>query len=310
MRKPSVPFAAGLLLSIATSAQQVTIIESISHNSGHVMDSSWVRAADSLGYPYTLEQQAFLDDPANLAATDVLIVSSGVIDFTGTNHRQTIVQYMQSGRAAYIQSEYEATEPGSITYDTVMVALGVPFQWTGSLSGDLAPVITMGALATTPNAIAAINYFWYGCTGTGSGVQPFLSVGNSELGWVYPPLTETTCPQLITCSDQDWIRADSAPELVENILVALAGCLPTSVPDPGIAVAQVRMDAATGVIHATSTAPGSNEFILRDASGREVIRRGFVSAAIIAAPALGAGIYVYELRMFNGRSATGKLARW
>ncbi len=82
MRKPSVPFAAGLLLSIATSAQQVTIIESISHNSGHVMDSSWVRAADSLGYPYTLEQQAFLDDPANLAATDVLIVSSGVIDLT------------------------------------------------------------------------------------------------------------------------------------------------------------------------------------------------------------------------------------
>jgi hypothetical protein len=83
----------------------------------------------------------------------------------------------------------------------------------------------LGSLATQPNVVPTLPYFWYGCAGTGNAtVEGFLEYQGDLFGWIFtPPRGEGS---LIQTTDQDWIIYTGAyPEcaaLMENILAYLA----------------------------------------------------------------------------------------
>ena len=58
----------------------ISIIESQSFLSGHVMDIRWSAVVTSMGHTATILPQSTLDNNAFFATTDLLIVSSGVIN--------------------------------------------------------------------------------------------------------------------------------------------------------------------------------------------------------------------------------------
>lgn len=219
-----------LLFSLKSNAVNVTIIESLTGNWWAVQDSIWKDVAVGMGYNATIVPQSTLDTITNLNTTDVLVVSSGTISQTGTNHIETIRQYVMSGRPAYIQSEYLGTFGGTITFDSVMQAVGANFSWTGTISGSLVPMNILGTFATTPNTVSVLNYFNYGYAGTGTGVEKFLEYQGNFFGFCY---SDTTCEKgtVITTSDEDWAWNNQSPALMGNILYRLANSCETSIDE-------------------------------------------------------------------------------
>ncbi|MEP7168121.1 MAG: T9SS type A sorting domain-containing protein [Bacteroidota bacterium] len=227
----SVMLIASLFFSLKSNAVNVTIIESVSGNWWAVQDSIWKNVAVGMGYNVTIVPQSTLDDTANLSSTDVLIVASGTILFTGTNHIETIRQYVLSGRPAYIQSEYLGTYGGTITFDSIMQTVGANFNWTGTISGSLVPMNILGTFATTPNTVDSLNYFNYGYAGTGTGVEKFLEYQGNYFGFYY---SDPACIKgaVITISDEDWAWQNQSPELMENVLYRLANSCTLSINNP------------------------------------------------------------------------------
>lgn len=226
----SVIVIASLLFSLKSHAVNVTIIESLSGNWWAVQDSIWKDVAVGMGYNATIVPQSTLDDTANLSATDVLIVASGTISYTGTNHIETIRQYVLSGRPVYIQSEYLGIYGGTIMFDSIMQTVGANFNWTGTISGSLTPMNILGSFATTPNNVDTLNYFNFGYAGTGTGVEKFLEFQGNFFGFCY---SDPTCVKgtVITISDEDWAWMDQSPELMGNILYRLANSCTTSIEE-------------------------------------------------------------------------------
>ena len=96
---PGGSLAAPLESSLAEAAAvggTVTIIESQSTNSGHDMDSRWQQVASGMGYSAGVAPQSTLDDISSLAGTDILVISSGVIDLPA-GRRATIQQFVDQG---------------------------------------------------------------------------------------------------------------------------------------------------------------------------------------------------------------------
>ncbi|HKR06503.1 MAG TPA: T9SS type A sorting domain-containing protein [Bacteroidia bacterium] len=219
---------ASMVFSLQSNAVNVTIIESLSGNSWAVQDTVWRSVAFGMGYTASIVPQSALDDTANLSATDILIVASGTISYTGTNHIQTIRQYVLSGRPAYIQSEYLGSFGGTILFDSIMQTVGTNFNWIGTISGQLVPMNILGTFATTPNNTDTLNYFNYGYAGTGTGVEKFLEYQGNYFGFCY---SDPTCTNgtVITISDEDWVWSNQSPELMENILYRLANDCATSI---------------------------------------------------------------------------------
>jgi hypothetical protein len=201
----------------------ITIIESQSANSDHKMDLKWQARATALGHTATIVSQEALDDIGNLAGTDILIVASGVIDLP-PNRVQTILQFVDSGGPAYLQGEYHPSYTSNLAFQEIVNTLGGSFTISGTVSGDLVPMNVLGSLATTPNVVTTLPYFWYGCAGTGDAtVESFLEYQGDYFGWIFtPPDGEGG---LIHTTDQDWIiYADNYQEcraLMENILAYL-----------------------------------------------------------------------------------------
>lgn len=227
-----------LIFSIQAYSINVTIIESKSTYSWAVQDTVWRHVAVGMGYQATIVPQSTLDDILNLASTDVLIVSSAASSFVSTNHLQTIIKYVKSGRPAYIQSEYLNTYQGDSTFNSVMQAVGANFSWTATVNGQLTPMNILGSFATTPNNVPTLGYFNYGRAGTGTGVEKFLEYQGAYFGFCYTDPNSVN-GIVITISDEDWAWQNKSPLLMENILYRL------KTPSSATSVNNIKVDDYT-----------------------------------------------------------------
>ncbi len=209
--------------SPADRSRAITIIESQSQNIYHDMDLEWQALATGLGHSAAIVGQNALDDIASLESSDILIVASGLIALS-PERIQTIRQFVESHGPAYLQGEFSPGHPGNVAFIEIVGDLGGSFALSGTASGDLQPMTVLGSLATHPNAVPTLPYFWYGCAGTGdSTIEYFLEYQGDYFGWIFVP--PRGVGRLIHTTDQDWAReADERPEsaaLMENILTYL-----------------------------------------------------------------------------------------
>ena len=295
-------------LAMHASAQQVTIIESQSGNWWAIQDSIWHEVAVNMGFTSTVVPQSTLDNISNLSGTDILVVSSGTIPYAGTNHLLTIVLYVMSGRPVYIQSEYTTTYQGSITFDSLMTALGSDFQWTGTVSGSLVPMNVTGDLATTPNAVSTLGYYNYGLAGTGTDVQTFLERGGQFFGFYFPGNGNSGC--VITQSDEDWVWNNASQDLMANMLAKIQNCTTTSIAatasaGPAITVPGLFSDH----LDVVSTVKDPVRLELYDMSGRVVRAAAFTGQTSIDGSTLPPGLYIHVVRASDGRMWKGRTVK-
>ncbi len=203
---------------LAPLQQAVTIVESAS--GGHDMDTIWASVATGMGHTPTIVPQTTLDDTGFFGTTDILIVSSGVLDLP-SNRVTTITQFVQQGGAVYIQGEYICTWTVNVGFAAIVAALGGSHTWSDTISGDLQPMNVLGVFATTPNNVPTIGYFWYGCYGTGDAtITPFLEYDGNYYGFAFKS-TDPGYGVVIITTDQDWVRTSTRLPLMENILNSL-----------------------------------------------------------------------------------------
>lgn len=217
------------VLSPSAPGQTVMIVESKSYIGGHDMDTEWQNVVLQAGGTPTIVPQTALDSTTFFSTTDILVVSSGVIDLPA-NRTQTIQSFLTQGGKVYLQGEYLTTYTSNQAFSTIINALGGSFTWGATIAGDLIPMAVTGTLSTTPHSVPSLGYFWYGANGTGDQtVTPFLTYAGNELGWVFDP--PGSAGRMIQTTDQDWVRTTTSPQLMENILVELGAasnpCAPT-----------------------------------------------------------------------------------
>lgn len=221
-----------LLFSPGAWALNITIVESQSAFAGHDMDVEWFNHLLTLGHTPVIVPQTTLDNNTFFTTTDILIVSSGVITIPA-NRVNTIIQFLQTGKPVYLQSEYQATYSSNQAYATIIATLGGTFQWTTAFSGDLQPMNVLGTYATTPTIVSPLSYFWYSVAGTGDcNLHNILEYGGAHHGFQYVPLN-TSWGSIITTADQDWVRTTTSPNLLTNIIHHLINP-PPSVGGPPI----------------------------------------------------------------------------
>ncbi len=216
-----------LLLSIILHVNicfslHITIVESQSANSGHTMDSHWLSVATGMGHTAQIEPQTILDNTTFFATTDILIVSSGVIALSPLRV-STILQFLQTGKPVYLQSEYLSTYSTNQAFASIISSLGGSFSWTSAFSGDLIPMNILGTYATTNNTVATLPDFWYSYSGTGDcNTINMLEYGGGYHGFQYIPVNPAH-GTIMTTADQDWIRTFSsqAALLMENLITHL-----------------------------------------------------------------------------------------
>ncbi len=208
----------------ADGARTISIIESQSVYPHHSTDVRWQTVATSMGHTATIVEQSALDSIANFDGVHILIVSSGIAALSDWR-TQVITAFVQSGRPVYLQGEYNCEySPGNIAFSDIVTALGGTFTRTGIVGEDLQPMSVLGSLATQPNAVPALPYFWYGCAGSGDAtIESFLEYGGQSFGWVFTPLADTG--RVLHTTDEDWISMaagyPAAIDMMENILTYL-----------------------------------------------------------------------------------------
>jgi gliding motility-associated-like protein len=203
----------------------VTIIESRSFLPSHDMDREWRTVLTGMGHSPTISPQSTLDNNTFFSSTDILIISSGVINLA-MNRVNTILQFIQSGKPVYLQSEHLPTRSTNQAFQTIVSSLGGSFTWNNQFSGDLGPVNVLGTFSTTNNLITSLDYYWYSVSGSGDcNTIHFLESGGEFHGFQYIP-SNSSFGSIITCTDQDWIRAATSPQLMENIITHLISPLP------------------------------------------------------------------------------------
>lgn len=209
-----------LFAALPIFATNIAIIESQSFHPMQTMDIAWEAVATGMGHEVTILPQSTLDNLSNLADYDVLIVSSGLIT-TLEIHKATIEAYVQSGRNAYIQSEFAINHSGNITFAQIVNNNGGSFQWLGAVSGSIAPVSISAPFNEGSGTVDALFYFWYGTYGTGDAtVVPFIEGQDKYWGFVFNS-PNSDHGLTITTADQDWIRVRHSDILMENILLQL-----------------------------------------------------------------------------------------
>lgn len=209
-----------IFLSHFAFSANIAIIESTSFHPLQQMDSKWQNIANSAGHTTSILSQASLDDVNNLSGFDVLILSNGLIQLTAARE-EVLHQFVAQGGNAYIQSEYQITQPGSEAFEYVVNQLGGTFSWTGESNGNLAPMNIFGDLAQGDIPVTTIDHFWYGAYGEGGDhITPFLEKNNKHFGFTFCS-PNPSHGKIITTSDQDWIRLDYSPELLQNIIQSL-----------------------------------------------------------------------------------------
>ncbi|TJY37236.1 T9SS type A sorting domain-containing protein [Pontimicrobium aquaticum] len=220
MKKVCLVFIAVFIsLSFNIEAQNITIINS-QESVAHTMDQVWYDKAVGMGYSPTIVPQNTLNALSNLSATDVLIVASGTQTLSATQ-LQTVKDFISAGGPVYIQAEYLPTIAGSVNFESIMDHIGEDFSWTSSIFNSVT-VIVSGELSTTPNSVTSFNGFSYGSVGatTSTKIEKFLEYSGMFVGFSYHDDSSSN-GDVITTSDQDWLRLDKSPELVGNMLNSL-----------------------------------------------------------------------------------------
>ena len=198
----------------------VTIIESQSLISGQDMDVEWSTVVSGMGHIPTIGPQSTLDNNTFFPSTDILIVSSGTINLP-TNRINTILQFIQSGKPVYLQSEYLPTITTNEAFQSIVTSLGGSFSWNNLFGGYLQPMNVLGTFGTTNNAVTSLNDYWYSVSGSGDcNTISFLEYGGEYHGFQYIP-PNPSFGSIITTTDQDWIKVTSSPQLMENIITHL-----------------------------------------------------------------------------------------
>ena len=187
---------------------------------GFPSDVVWQNVATGMGHTATIQPETILDNNAFFATTDVLVTSAYAINLTPARIA-IIIQFMQTGKSVYLQSEYDQTFIGNQAYQTIVNTLGGSFSWLGTVQGVLAPMNVLGTLATTPITIPPLTYFWYGCNASVcNNFDSFLEFGGQYFGFTFcPPATGTG--RLMTTSDQDWIIQTTSTDLMQNMITML-----------------------------------------------------------------------------------------
>jgi len=209
----------------------ITIIESQSSLSGHDMDVEWEAIALGMGHSATIVPQNTLDDISNLSGTDILIVSSGVIDLPA-NSVQTIMLFLQEKGPVYLQGEFLCDLSSNLAFMEIVTTMGGSFASSGIETGNLVPMNVLGDLAMMPNSVPTLPFFWYGCAGSGDAtIEPFLEFEGNYFGFIFTsPMSGDG--KLIYTTDQDWVKdCNLYPEstaLVGNILQSLAAYVPVA----------------------------------------------------------------------------------
>ena len=142
------------------------IIESQSFHPLQNMDVKWEAIIQDMGHTATIVPQTALDDISNLGGYDILIISNGLVNLTPTRE-DVIYQFVAQGGNTYLQSEYQATQPGNKAFENVVSQLGGTFAWTGEANGNLTPMNIFGELSNNLKTINTINHYWYGAYGSG-----------------------------------------------------------------------------------------------------------------------------------------------
>ena len=183
----------------------VTIIESQSLISGQDMDVEWSTVVSGMGHIPTIGPQSTLDNNTFFPSTDILIVSSGTINLP-TNRINTILQFIQSGKPVYLQSEYLPTITTNEAFQSIVTSLGGSFSWNNLFGGYLQPMNVLGTFGTTNNAVTSLNDYWYSVSGSGDcNTISFLEYGGEYHGFQYIP-PNPSFGSIITTTDQDCLR--------------------------------------------------------------------------------------------------------
>ena len=208
-------FLVFIFISAKLFASNITII-----SGGYPSDVVWQNVATGMGHNATIEPETILDNTAFFATTDVLITSAYPINLTPARIA-IIIQFMQTGKNVYLQSEYDLSFIGNQAYETIVNSLGGSFSWTGTVAGVLAPMNVLGVLATTPIPIPPLTYYWYGCNATVcNNFDSFLEYGGQYFGFTFCP-PATGIGRLMTTSDQDWIIQMTSMDLMQNMITLL-----------------------------------------------------------------------------------------
>jgi len=200
----------------------IKIIESQSMNSGHAMDTKWSGVVTAMGHTPAIVPQTTLDNTAFFASTDILIISSGTIALPA-NRVATILQFLQTGKPVYLQSEYLSSYTTNQAFASIITSLGGSFTWNTHLTGDLHPMIVLGTYATTNNTVASLPYYWYSVSGAGDcNTINILSYGGLYHGFQYIP-SNPAYGSIITTTDQDWINTNTLTDiaLMKNFITHL-----------------------------------------------------------------------------------------
>ncbi len=205
-----------LLFIFKVKSQNIVIIESQSYSVQH-MDEKWKGAFLARELPANIKSQNTLDSISNLADIDILIISNGLINIP-SYRLQTIELFIKQGGHVYLQSEYEIQASGNQAFSQLVNNLGGTFNWEGEISGNLAPVQIANFFMENEDSIP---FFWYGTYGSGDEyIVPFLERDNKNFGFYFCP-SNPAYGKIITTTDQDWIRLDMKPELLDRIVFFL-----------------------------------------------------------------------------------------
>ena len=213
-----------ILLGFGQNAFALNVL--VTQSTGaYTMPTRWQSVLTGMGHTVNIQPISVLDNNSFFATTNVLIISDGTASYTSTQIN-TIQAFIQSGKPVYLQTEYQNTYGGNTAWAQIVNALGGSFTWGATQTNDQNPNI-FGSFTTTNNAVSALPYFWYGCTGTGgSNVFTFVKSTPDDvpLGWSFCP-PNGSYGKVITTSDQDWIQNIGTypigADLMENIFTHL-----------------------------------------------------------------------------------------
>ncbi|MCB2213081.1 T9SS type A sorting domain-containing protein [bacterium] len=205
-----------------SSALNITIVESQSFNPAHTMDTQWATVATAMGHTATIVPQTALDTGLFIPTTDVLIVSSASIPLTSVR-MINVFDCIYEGKGVYIQSESAPTDPGNVTWQTIVNMFSTPFTWTGTMAGTLSPTVH-NHIGAEYNAKPIQLTMYDGCFGTwGPGVEGNLRWQNNEVGYVFDPLNFPFAGTAMTNTDQDWVYLAPDVALMQNYIDVLIG---------------------------------------------------------------------------------------
>ena len=217
-----------LLGSTPAAHRLVTIVESQSYMGAHDMDHAWMEVAAGAGFDARIEPQSFLD--GSFAGTDVLVLSSGVINLPAAREK-ALVDFLRGGGRVYLQAEYLESYETTAAFPRIVAALGGKFKWTEETHADLNPMAVLGRFGAGSPPVAPLSYFWHGVAGSGAApaIEAFLRWEGKDYGFSFTP-PASACALLVTTTDQDWVLKRTSPALMKSILAVLAdrsGCQDT-----------------------------------------------------------------------------------